>query len=139
MCTLNEADEQADMKEPKTDLYPQPQQEQSSVPVERLSASSHTVIAICAAVAAFIVGWVTIRADISSNNKDLAALDKKVGRIEEALKAFSMLADLQREVGELKRNGSDNLHALQERFTKFEMDYRLHMAKYHPKEPDPMP
>lgn len=137
---MKQNEEESNVKEPKTDVYPrEAQQELSNVPVEKLSASSHTIIAICGAVAAFIIGWVTIRADIASNNKDLTTLSKKVDRIEENLKAFDRLSDIQREISDLKKNGSENLHTLQERFTKFEMDYRLHMAKYHPKEPDPMP
>lgn len=136
------------MKEPKTDLYPQ--LEQGQVPVERLSAGSKTIIAICGAVAAFAIGWVTIRADISSNSKDTQALSLKLGEVEKGLnakvdeiktglKAFDRLNDIQVELSNLKRNGSDNLQALSLRVDKLREDFRVHIARFHPKEPDPLP
>lgn len=137
------------MKEPKTDIYPQAEQA-PLVPVERLGAGSKTVIALCASVAAFAIGWVTIRADISSNAKDTQALSLKLGEVEKGLsakvdeiqkglKAFDRLNDIQVEVANLKRNGSDNLQALSLKVDRLREDFRVHIAKYHPKEPDPLP
>lgn len=66
-------------------------------------------------------------------------LNAKVDEIKTGLKAFDRLNDIQVELSNLKRNGSDNLQALSLRVDKLREDFRVHIARFHPKEPDPLP
>lgn len=100
----------------------------SPVPVENLSAGYRTVISIICATFVVALGWVTIRGDLMANSKEISLLSKKVDRIEENLKAFDRLAQLQADISDLRKNGSDAVKALEKELYKLQEELRLHIA-----------
>ena len=98
------------------------------VPVEKLGAGAKTVIAAIGLACVATIQFVTLRSDLSANNKDLKVLSDKVVEIEKSLKSFDRLSQLQFDIIDLRKNGSDGLKTTEEKLQKLTHDFELHIA-----------